>query len=108
MCGTSTTLSSASSACGTCGSSLEDVEPRAGDAAFGQRGDQRRLVDQRAARDVDEEAFRPERIEHGRVDQVARRCAAGRGHDEIVGPARQLDSDGLDAKATSVTGRRLV
>jgi hypothetical protein len=40
-------------------------------------------------RDVDEQALRPERVQHTRIDQVGRARAAGRADDQEVGPARK-------------------
>ena len=62
----------------------EHVEAGALDGAGLQRGDQRGLVDDRAARDVDERALLAERREHLRVHDVPRGRAAGtRDHEEI-------------------------
>ena len=58
---------------GTCGSFVEHVEAGGEDRAVAQRLDQRRLVDQRAARDVDQHAVRPQRREHLGIDDCARR-----------------------------------
>ena len=44
----------------------EHVERRAGDRAVLQRIEQRRLVDDRAARDIDEVAARARAFQHGR------------------------------------------
>ena len=46
----------------------EHIERRAADSPFGEGGDERRFVDDRAARDVDEQSFWPEGVEYGRVD----------------------------------------
>ena len=51
---------------------LEDVEPRAGNAPLGERADQRRLVDDGAARGVDEKRRRLHQPELARADQMAR------------------------------------
>ena len=50
----------------------EDVEPGAAEPPFLKRRDQRRLVDDGAARDVDQDALRPERIEDAAVDELLR------------------------------------
>ena len=76
-CGSSTTLSIASSAAGMFGSSANTSRPARLDRAGLQRRDERRLVDDRAARDVDERALLAERREHFGVDDVLRRRAAG-------------------------------
>ena len=44
----------------------ENIEAGAAEAAFLERRHQRRLVDHRAARDVDEDALRAERVEDAR------------------------------------------
>jgi enoyl-CoA hydratase/carnithine racemase len=68
---------------------LEHVEPGAGDRPVAQRLDERLLVDDRAARDVDEVALLAERGEHLGVDQLPRRGAARRDDDEEVDLARE-------------------
>ena len=90
-CGVITTFGCASKFGGHVGLALHNVERRARDAALAQRVDQRRGVDQRAARDVDQEPGRPERLEHGRVDQVARLGAARRRHHQHVGVPGELE-----------------
>ena len=70
-CGSSTTLSIASSAARNVGLVGEHVEARRLDRAVLQRRHERRLVDDRAARDVDERALLAERREHFGVDDVA-------------------------------------
>ena len=67
----------------------EHVESRRLDRAGLQRRDERRLVDDRAARDVDERALLAERGQHLRVDHVPGRGAAGARHDEEVGIGRE-------------------
>jgi hypothetical protein len=64
MCGTSTTLSSASSSAGTCGSRSNTSSAAPAMRRSAQRAHQRRLVDHRAARHVDQEAVGAERLEH--------------------------------------------
>ena len=71
-CGRSTTWSMATSARRHVRLVGEDVEAGAQDRAGLQRLDQRRLVDDAAARDVDEDALRPERLQHLRVDDPVR------------------------------------
>ena len=78
-CGSSTALSSVSRASGTCGSFSKTSSPAARILPVRERRDQRRLVDQRAARDIDEHAVRTQRLENLAVDDVPRPGAAGRG-----------------------------
>src|SRR5215217_4791325 len=47
---------------------MEDIEPGGTQAAVHERLDQGWLVDQPAARDVDEDAPRTQRVDHGAVD----------------------------------------
>ena len=56
-----------------------------------QRGDQRVLVHDRAAGDVDEVAVGPERVEDVGVDEALGAGAAGRQHDEHVARGGELD-----------------
>jgi len=60
------------------------------DPLLGERRDQLRLVDHRAAADIDDDAARPERIEHGAVDQLVGRGAARQHADQHVDIARHL------------------
>ena len=71
--GSATTLSSSSSAGRHVGLVLVDVEPGRENPALPHRFDQRRLVDQRAARDVDQHAVGAERRDHFAVDDMAGR-----------------------------------
>ena len=73
-----------------------DVEARAGDAALLQRGDQRRLVDQRPAAGVHEERARLHPRELGRADDAARAVR----QDEVQG-----HHVGLRAAASSLSTR---
>ena len=100
-CGVSTTLSRARSASGTFGLVLEHVEAGAGDRAALQRFDQRRFVDDRAARDVDQVAVLAERAQHLRVDELARAGAAGRDDDEEIDLGRQRRRARQVAKAAA-------
>ena len=59
----------------------EDVQARAGQPAVDQRLDQRVLVDDAAARDVDQVAVGAERVENLGVDQLLG-AAAARGRDD--------------------------
>ena len=79
---------------GHLGLALIDVEARRQDGLVLQRLDQRRLVHNRAARHVDEDAVGTERLEHGGVDQVPGLRAARR-DDEHVDIARHLDEVGI-------------
>ena len=75
-CGASTTLSSGKKARIDVRLGREHVERGAGDLLVLQRGDQRGLVDDRAARDVDQVSVGTEPLQHGAIDQVAGRLAA--------------------------------
>ena len=68
----------------------EHVETGAGQPTGAEPFDQGLLVDDAAARDVDQVAVRSERVEHRRVDQLAGTAAAGRGDHEHVDATRQL------------------
>ena len=83
-CGSSTTLSIAKQRLGNVGLVGEHVESRALDRSRLQRRDERRLVDDRAARDVDDRALLAERREHVGVDDVLRRRAARTGDDQKI------------------------
>ncbi|MNY09456.1 hypothetical protein D3C86_1423710 [compost metagenome] len=76
---------------------FEDVQPGAGDALVGQGVDQRGLVHHGAARDIDQVALRPERLQHAGRDQVACFRPARGGHDQEVRPARQRLHGRLEA-----------
>ena len=69
-----------------------------------KRVDQGRFVDDRAARDVDEEAGGTEGLEHGGVDEAARRLAAGDGGDKNVACARRVRPGSGDRRGR--VGRR--
>ena len=69
----------------------EHVEAGGEDHPLLQGLDQRRLVHHGAARHVDQDAVRAERVEHLGIDQVAGRRAAGRDHEQHIGGARHLD-----------------
>jgi hypothetical protein len=69
----------------------EHVESGREDLFLLQRLDQRRLVHDRAARHVDQNAFGAERLEHLGVDQVAGRGTPRRDDEQHVGGARHLD-----------------
>ena len=68
---------------------VEDVEPRAGDASLAQRLDERVLVDDRAARNVDEEGGRLHQPQPARVEQTARLVRQRAGDDDDVGVREQ-------------------
>ncbi len=72
-----------------CGSSANTSRPARLDDAALQRCDQRGLVDDRPARDVDERAFLPERGEHVGVDDVLGRRTTGTRDDQEVGRRRE-------------------
>ena len=63
---------------------LEHVETRRQNCLAPQRLDQRLLIDQRAARDIDQNTIGTERLQHFGIDDMARRGAAGRDHDQNV------------------------
>ena len=67
--GRSTAFGSAISAGGTFGSSAKTSSPAARMVPSFKRRDQRRLVDDDAAADVDQDAVRPERLQHRGVDR---------------------------------------
>jgi hypothetical protein len=70
---------------------LDDVEPGTRDATLAQGVDQGVRIDDRAARNVDEEAARPERFEHVGVHGVVGARAAGRCHHQHVAPGGEID-----------------
>ena len=75
-----------------CGSSANTSSPAALIVPALQRRDQRRLVDDRAARDVDQRALLAERREHVGVDDVPGRLAARTGDDqEVDGGGQRLE-----------------
>ena len=67
----------------------EHVEPRPEDRPRLKRGDQRRLVDDAAAGDVDHDAVSPERRQHPGIDDPVRARPAGCGHDQRIDRLRQ-------------------
>lgn len=69
---------------------LEDVEPRAGDAALGERLVQRRLVDDRSARRVDEVGGRLHERETRLVEKAARLLGERDVHGHDVGAGEEL------------------
>ena len=82
--GRSTALSQRDKRLGDVRLVVVDVEAGGQDLAGPQRLDQRGLVDERAARDIDEYAVRPQRLQHLGVDDMARPGAAGSDDDENV------------------------
>ena len=68
-----------------------DIETRRQDPPLLERLDQRGLVDHRAARHVDEDAFRAERVEHRGVDHVLRRRSARHDRQQNVDVAGHGD-----------------
>ena len=89
-CGATITLSTPAAVVGVDRLLLEDVEARAGDLAGAQRLDERRLVHDRAARDVDQVGSRLHQRELRRADQVVRLVGQQAGDDDEVGFAQQL------------------
>ena len=83
--------------CGNVRLVREDIETGALDCPVLQRIDERRLVDDRAARDIDQDAFLAERCQHLGVDEVARRRAAGARDDEKIDIRRQRFQVGQEA-----------
>src|SRR5580692_459514 len=69
----------------------EDVEARRHDALVLERLDQRRLVDHRDARHVDQNAVGTERLEHFGVDQVLRPWPARYDDHQNIDRARHLE-----------------
>ena len=63
---------------------LEHVETRRQNCLAPKRLDQRLLIDQRAARNVDQNAVGTERLEDFGIDDMARPGAAGRNHNQNV------------------------
>jgi hypothetical protein len=70
---------------------LDHIQACPHNALQSQRIDQGRCIDNRPASDVDDIAFRPERREHVRVDEISRPRAAWRGADQEIGPRGQRD-----------------
>src|SRR5213075_1635146 len=74
-----------------------------------QRRDQRRLVDDRAARDVDEGPLGAERLNDGAAHQVAGRLAAGTGDCEDLAPFGESDRVGeIAIRHLGFTARPLI
>ena len=88
-CGVTTTWSSSSSG-PEYGSAGEDVERRAGELARADRLGQRVLVDERAARGVDEPRAVPHQRDRVAVDQAARLVGERRVQRHEVGRGEQL------------------
>ena len=74
---------------------LENVKASSQDHAIAQRLDQRLLVDDAAARHVDQNAVRPEGLQNGCVDEVSRFRTAGRDGDQYVARFRHLHESGI-------------
>src|SRR5215472_2903630 len=72
----------------------EHIEPGAFDAPLGERIEQRRFINGRSARDVDEYPFGPKRIENAGVDNPLRAFSASQGNDEEFRAPRQFDEIG--------------
>ena len=82
---------------GNAGLVLVDVEAGGQNLAGPERLDQRLLVDERAARHVDQHPVRPQRVENLGVDDMARRGAAGRDDDQNVRGFGHLDQRSIVA-----------
>ena len=102
MCGVSTTLSQRAQFGRHVGLVGKHVERRAGDDAGGHGMDQRRLVDHRAARHVDQITLGAQRRQHLGVDQAARALAARRDDDQEIDLARQRLGAGVIGVGTVV------
>ena len=87
-CGCSTTLSMREQRLGNVRLVDEHVERGAAEPPLLQRRHQRRLVDDRAARHVDQNALRPQRIHHAAVDQLFGGAPARHDDDEDGAVAR--------------------
>ena len=98
-CGVSTTLSSAQQRRRHVRLVVKHVEPGSTELSRRQRLDQRRLVDQPAARDVDEDAARPQRLDDRLIDDRPPRSLrrAGGAQEQDVAVPRQRDGVGIGA-----------
>src|SRR5262249_20908060 len=76
-----------------------DVEAGSHDGAVLQRRDQGFLVHHRAARHVDQNAARSERLQYGGVDQLGGAGTTGRDDDQRVDVARHGQQVGIVAMA---------
>ena len=87
----------------------EHVERGAGEPARTQRCDERLLVDERAARGVDEQRAGPQQREPGRVDEAARRIRDRQVEaDDVGGLERCIDRLGpLDPELGHALGRHV-
>lgn len=63
---------------------LEDIQRRATDRAVRKRFDQRLLIHERTARHIDEHTLRSKRLQHIRIDDMARFGGGGGGDDQHV------------------------
>ncbi|KAM3329499.1 hypothetical protein ACQJBY_026516 [Aegilops geniculata] len=70
---------------------LEHVEARPAEAPLDERRDQLRLVDVRAAPNVDEQALGPQRLDHLTVDDVPGLLVQRASHHKDVAACRQFD-----------------
>src|SRR5260221_10478508 len=64
------------------------------ETASGERRDERALVDDAAARNVDERALGTERVDYGRGDEMAGLPPPPAGDHQIIAAPRQLDGIG--------------
>ncbi len=69
----------------------EDVQPGCHDLSLAERRDQSGLVDDRAARNVDQNTLGSESFQHRGIDHVFGRGAAGHDDNERVHVARHVD-----------------
>ena len=88
----------------------EDIETGGQDRLVAQRRDQRVFIDDRAARDIDEDAVGAERLEHFGIDDSVGRRAAGRDdHQNVdrlrhVGEVREIGIGDIGLPAAPVVG----
>ena len=92
-------------AAGTCGSSAKTSRPAPPSRPASSAATSASLVDQRAARDVDQAAARAERIEHRYVDDVPRRAVCERGQHEDIDLRRELPEVGDEAVGQRLRAR---
>ncbi len=70
---------------------LEHIEPCTQDRPRAQGFNESRLVNDAAARHVDQDALRPERLQHGGIDETLRLRAARRDNDQHVNRPSETD-----------------
>ena len=69
----------------------EHIQRRAADPFLFEGGAERLFVDDEATRNVHDMALRPERVQDGVVDGVARLGAGPDGDHEHIGPGRETE-----------------